>query len=243
MRNGNFFIPASLLIWPLLCSGPAFCFGIERGFFNGGSMLWQETETTYSTSFDSFSFEANRGDLSSGVGLNANAKPIMRLFAPSHSDLSEQTDQSYQRGNDLVGFFRFSHYVADCYWSLQRNEINRIELETVISLRSTLLTTTTIDFASLVQFDPGEISDGITSRDFRFNDFWIAFATHPQDSDAVVIHNSDSGLEFKISLDNMERGVIRRIRLLMTIGQGDFDMQTLNHTDERFANSPAPLTT
>ena len=208
-----------------------------------GFMLWQETDTTYSTSFDSFSFEAHRGALSSGVGLKANARPVMRLFAPTHAELSEQADQSYQRGKDLVGFFRFDHYVAECYWSLQRNEDKQTQLESIISLRSTLLTTTTIDFASLVQFHSEDIEAGITGRDYRFDDSWIAFAAHPRDADAVLIDNTESGLEFKILLDDMERGVIRRIRLLMTIGQGHFDLQTLNQLDEQFANSPVPITT
>jgi len=212
-------------------------------------MLWQETDNSYSAGVDSFyldtiSFEANRSDLSSGVALMSAKVPLMRLFAPSQADLKEQSDQSYLRGNDLVGFFRFKDYCAECYWSLQSDRSDRIALETVISLRSTLLKTTTIEMSSLVLFESQDIRPGISNRDFVGpNDSWFAFSMHPQDHDAVTILKSNSGLDFEISLDDMERGVIRRIRLLMTLGQGRLDAQTLKQIDENFANSPAPLTT
>ena len=212
-------------------------------------MLWQETDNSFSADVESFfldtiSFEANRSDLSSGVALMAAKTPLMRLFAPSHAGLKEQSDQSYLRGNDLVGFFNFNDYCAECYWSLHRNGSDRIALETVISLRSTLLTTSTIKISSSVRFESKHVRSGISKRDFVGpGDSWFVFSTHPQDNDTVTMLKSNSGLDFEISLGNMERGVIRRIRLLMTAGQGKLDAQTLNHMDEEFAKSPAPLTT
>jgi len=130
------------------------------------------------------------------------------------------------------------------YWSLHRNGSDRIALETVISLRSTLLTTSTIKISSSVRFESKHVRSGISKRDFVGpGDSWFVFSTHPQDNDAVTMLKSNSGLDFEISLGNMERGVIRRIRLLMTMSQGKLDAQTLNHMDEEFAKSPAPLTT
>jgi len=208
-------------------------------------MNWQIKNNQYVGEIESFQFCSQAGELEKGVNVTFQGKPLVQAFPVLMEKLTVNQDQSFVRGKDLVGSFSLSENVFECYWRLMNFGDLGCGLDAIFSLRSNRQTTGSIDLKSLLHpfADKSNSMPGFSHcHDPQLNCHAL-LVVHPVDLDAVELHQEDKSLAIGIQLNEMERGVIRRIRMRMQVGVGELSDSQIEEFGSRFSESDLPLTT
>ena len=217
-------------------------------------MDWKEKADLYLTNVDSLLVQARSTHMSDGVVLSEGDRPLVRAFAISDPGFKQDAELTYVRGRDLFSSFQKAHITAECYWRLPnaKNESDLFGssspflLESIVSLRSSKLSVDHIpfllDLPSLIE-DASSNPESTQCLVTEENGFTWCVMSHPDDANEVAIHTGEKGIQVAIDVPWMERGVIRRIRLLLACWPSPPQHEEIEKVATQFAESEIPLTT
>lgn len=208
-------------------------------------MNWESQSGQYHLAQPPFAWKADGEQLKRGLELSRDDRPLLEAFSIPDPDFVEQSQHAYSRGSDLFTLFENQSRTAECYWRLVSSTAPWLLLESIVSLRSSKLTTERIEFALAVRnlsdsFRKVENVDGLFDQ--ATNVVWYLTA-HPDDAQQVSFELNHEGARIDITVPWLERGVIRRIRILLAVRDGLAESEELAAVRQRFAESEIPLTT
>lgn len=214
------------------------------------SMDWKFQADRFLFTNNNLELESTPGQMNRGVAFSQNGKELFRAFALATPEYDERPDDTYLRGSDIFAAFESNDREVDCYWRLPSGEDESpysqcVVLECIVSLRCSKLSNERIQCSlNVANTSPTfETSDnGTASRDPDSNTSWHLLV-HPDDSSEVEFHGEKNGARIDIDIPWLERGVIRRIRLLIAVGKADVDAEEIRQIGNEFARSEIPLTT
>ena len=209
-------------------------------------MKWKLDNQYYVFQQGNFYFAANPNDLAQGVQVKKGGNVFLRAFFIPDQGLVERQGTAYCRGADIYSCFEGQERVAECYWRLESADPDQVTLEFILSLRSSRLSQEPAHFQVGIQpLQPGFLPIEPLENCFYSQESGLSasIVVHPSDRHEVTLTTTGEAIGLSMTAPQMERGVIRRIRVLLEIKQGPATEQTLAQLETRFSNSPIPLTT
>ena len=209
-------------------------------------MKWKLVNQYYVFQQGKFYLSAKPNELSQGIQVKKEGNVVVQAFCIPDQGLVERQGTAYCRGADIYSSFEGQEKVAECYWRLESANTAQVTLEFILSLRSSRLSQEPAHFQIGIQpLQPGfraidRLDHCLYSQDAGLS---TSIVVHPSDRHEVTLATIEEGIGISITAPQMERGVIRRIRVLLEIKQGPATEQTLAQLKPRFSNSPIPLTT
>lgn len=209
-------------------------------------MKWKSENQHYLFQQGEFFLTANPNNLAQGIQLKKDENVILQAFRIPAQDLVECEGSSYCRGADIYSSFQDCEHVAECYWRLESADPCQVTLEFILSIRSGVLLPKPAQFQVGVQFlkhgfKPIENLEHCSYSPVA--NLSTSLVVHPSDHHEVNLATTCDAIDLSMVTPQMERGVIRRIRVLLEIKQGLATAKTLADLTSRFSKSTIPLTT
>ena len=208
-------------------------------------MDWIEKEDGFRAEAGGFSLSADPKGLRKGLQVSRGGQDLMEAFRLPENLWKEQAEGSYLRGCDLFAAFQGRQQFAECYWRLWDSHADSLSLEYIVSLRSGLQDGGSLGFSAGIQtgvrfqLDPSA-SGAYVCQELRLG---LALLVHPSDQGEMQVLEKEDGFLIKSSTPDMERGVIRRLRMVLHLCSGIPGEKALAEIRDRFAESEIPLTT
>lgn len=182
------------------------------------------------------------GSLDPSNAFSAEGAAIMQLKLPSNATLL--TD-AYVRGNDLVATYDESADLpcrAQVYWHIE-NESDVLGIQLIVSVQTSLLDAApSLTVVSQVAGSVRLIEEGVALLPLQDSTVAYAEVTDGSNIESTIVHNN-SQITNRLFPGSLEKGVIRRARILGCFLPASSAEQTARTLHERFARSAPPLTT
>ena len=121
-----------------------------------------------------------------------------------------------------------------------------ISFEAIVSYRSTELTTQPIQFKMNIVPLVQDFAPKTGCQECFFSPLTntsISLLVHPLDEKEVTIERNQGSFTIQVESPQMERGVIRRVRVLLDVSKGAVDSKRMQEIATGFSSSDLPLTT
>lgn len=182
------------------------------------------------------------GTLDPTRAFRADGAAIMQLTLPVNATLL--TD-AYVRGNDLVATYDES---ADrpcrtqVYWRIE-NESDFFGIQLIVSVQTSLLDAApSLTVASQIAGSVRLVEEGVALMPLLDSNVSYVEVTDGSNVESTIVHNN-SQLTNKLFSGSLEKGVIRRARILGCFLPASSAEQTARSLHDRFVRSAPPLTT
>jgi len=182
------------------------------------------------------------GSLDPSNAFSAEGAAIMQLTLPGNATLL--TD-AYVRGNDLVATYDESADLpcrTQVYWRIE-NESDFLGIQLIVSVQTSLLDSApSLTVASQVAGSVRLVEEGVALMSLLDPNVSYVEVTDGSNVESTIIQNN-SQITNKLFPGSLEKGVIRRARILGCFLSASSAEQTARTLHERFVRSAPPLTT